>query len=267
LGFVVIAGADKGIDFRHQASGLLPPQFEDDWLRIDQNVIQTGVAPFSILRQRAVNQALQGFRAIGEDLAQIGRRQQRQPRLADTPDAGEGDQAVNRQQLLNLRDLVFAADKAGQRQRQVMGRRFWQRSRREIDRPIPFLVAGGPWGGGRPVARLGPKLLEERRRLRIRLGVDLPVQPQPQLLGFDYWVYPEFTMRYSDRRFYHNSFSLDSTTGWSWDHETQEARSYLTTRGARPFFLYFNIEPQHMPLADCPENYRRMYSREQVTIR
>jgi arylsulfatase A-like enzyme len=56
--------------------------------------------------------------------------------------------------------------------------------------------------------------------------------------------------------------------GFSVDFETRRVAEYLHQQhGDLPFFLYYNISPPHMPLADAPEKYLAMYSPGEVPLR
>jgi len=60
-------------------------------------------------------------RAVGELGLRLGRGAQRQTGLAHAPGPGQRDQAVGRQQLAHLCQVVLPADQAGQLRRQVAG--------------------------------------------------------------------------------------------------------------------------------------------------
>jgi arylsulfatase A-like enzyme len=95
------------------------------------------------------------------------------------------------------------------------------------------------------------------------------MQPSPGDVGFDHYVYPTFSHKHRGRTYFDNSDRPFEVDGWTWDFDTNLTRSYLANRdGAeKPFFLYFNIEPPHMPLADAPEHYTQMYDPTQISLR
>lgn len=98
------------------------------------------------------------------------------------------------------------------------------------------------------------------------------MQPSPRDVGFDYYVYPTFSHRHRGRTYFDNSDRPFEVDGWTWDFDMNLVRSYLANRGetgggGKPFFLYYNIEPPHMPLADAPEKYTEMYDPKQITLR
>ena len=60
-----------------------------------------------------------------------------------------------------------------------------------------------------------------------------------------------------------------SPPGYSVDYELARVQQLIRDQpnAAQPLFLYYNISPPHMPLADAPEKYTRMYSRDDVVVR
>ncbi len=93
------------------------------------------------------------------------------------------------------------------------------------------------------------------------------VQPSPPQVGFDYSLYPRVHHRHTEQIFIENTGEGELVEGFSIDHEARAVRDYLDTVGNRPFFLYYNISPPHMPVDDAPEQYLHMYSPDQVPIR
>ncbi|HUW31966.1 MAG TPA: sulfatase-like hydrolase/transferase [Planctomycetota bacterium] len=93
------------------------------------------------------------------------------------------------------------------------------------------------------------------------------VQPGPDLCGVDHFVVPLVNNKYFGQSYYVNSMVPSPTDGWSWDFEMNNARAWITNHRDRPFFLYFNIDPPHMPLGEAPEKYTAMYSPADVPLR
>ena len=93
------------------------------------------------------------------------------------------------------------------------------------------------------------------------------VQPTPDLCGVDHFVMPMVSNKYSGQTYYCNSRNPFVTDGWSWDFEMNSARAWIASHRDRPFFLYFNIDPPHMPLGDAPEKYTTMYRPQDVLLR
>jgi arylsulfatase A-like enzyme len=72
-----------------------------------------------------------------------------------------------------------------------------------------------------------------------------------------------------------NRLAINSTSstnvyfheGYGPFHETEKAVEFIKQNRHRPFFLYFSPHPPHMPLADLPAKYRKMYEPEKLPIR
>ena len=95
------------------------------------------------------------------------------------------------------------------------------------------------------------------------------VQPAPPRVGFDYSLYPRVHHRHSGQTFVENTGPGELIEGFSVDYEAQAVGDYLESVAGdgKPFFLYYNISPPHMPLDDAPEEYLHMYSPEQMPVR
>jgi len=103
------------------------------------------------------------------------------------------------------------------------------------------------------------------------------VQPSPPRVGFDHSLYPRVHHRHTGQvfvegdppdRWLDDGSEGDVIEGFSVDHEATAVRDFLDrTDTDRPFFLYYNISPPHMPLDDAPEEYLRMYSPDEIPIR
>jgi arylsulfatase A-like enzyme len=83
---------------------------------------------------------------------------------------------------------------------------------------------------------------------------------RPDSVGFEHWVYPTFQHRHRGRRYFDaarpDGYEVE---GWTWDYDFRRLQRFLDGGDERPFFVYYNIEPPHMPLDDAPDRYRRMY--------
>jgi choline-sulfatase len=64
-----------------------------------------------------------------------------------------------------------------------------------------------------------------------------------------------------------NGGEIEARIGFQEDHLIVRAREFLRQNQGRPFFLYYNILPPHMPLFDIPFQYNRMYDRNAVPMR
>jgi len=93
------------------------------------------------------------------------------------------------------------------------------------------------------------------------------VHPAPDLLGFDYKVYPRVNHRHTDQIFVDQLPPGERVEGFSVDYEAQKVAAYLAERGDDPFFLFCSISPPHMPVADMPEKYLTMYDPADVPLR
>lgn len=97
------------------------------------------------------------------------------------------------------------------------------------------------------------------------------MQPSPGQVGFDHYVYPATHHRHRDRVYYESSKSGSFVVeDWTWDYDMKRLQQFIAQRDEQadePYFLYFNIEPPHMPLVDAPELYTNKYDKEEVPLR
>ena len=93
------------------------------------------------------------------------------------------------------------------------------------------------------------------------------VEPAPHLVGFDRAVYPRVHHRYTGQTFVENSGEGEVVDGYSVEYEAERVAEYLRTPRDRPFFLFYNISPPHMPVSDAPAKYFTMYSPDEVPLR
>lgn len=95
------------------------------------------------------------------------------------------------------------------------------------------------------------------------------IEAWPDELGFDHYVIPAMQHAHTAQWFCEDGGEVFSPQGYSIDYEIGRVQSLLAERAKTrdPFFLYYNISPPHMPLADAPESYREMYAREDVVVR
>ncbi len=93
------------------------------------------------------------------------------------------------------------------------------------------------------------------------------IHPSPGTVGFDYWLYPRVHHRHTGQSFMETGRPEREAEGFSADFESARLREYLQQRGERPFLLFYSISPPHMPLADAPERYLRMYSPNEAVLR
>jgi len=93
------------------------------------------------------------------------------------------------------------------------------------------------------------------------------IHPAPDLLGFDYKVYPRVNHRHSKQVFVDQLPPGEVVDDWSVHYEADKVREYLAGRREKPFFLFYSISPPHMPVADMPAKYLNMYSPDEVPLR
>ena len=93
------------------------------------------------------------------------------------------------------------------------------------------------------------------------------IHPDPGIVGFDYALYPNHQHRHTKQTFFENSGPGFTVDGFSPDFEIEQVKRYIREHRNSPFFLFYNISPPHMPLADAPEKYKEMYSPDEVALR
>ena len=95
------------------------------------------------------------------------------------------------------------------------------------------------------------------------------VEAWPDAVGFDHYLIPAHQHTHSAQWFCEDGGPVFSPPGYSVDYEADRVEQFLANRAEadEPFFLYYNVSPPHMPLADAPEKYTRMYGRDDVTVR
>jgi len=91
----------------------------------------------------------------------------------------------------------------------------------------------------------------------------------PDAIGFDRYVIPAHHHANTAQWFIKDGGQVYSPSGFGLDHELDEVESWLGERGedGRPFFLYHNLSPPHMPLLDAPQRYLTMYAEDDVVVR
>ncbi len=95
------------------------------------------------------------------------------------------------------------------------------------------------------------------------------IDPAPDLVGFDHWVSPVSIG--SQGRFMEDGDYIGRKLGFAQDYELQRFGEFCDSRSressAKPFFCFHNLYSPHMPLADMPLVYHRMYDREEIPLR
>ncbi len=93
------------------------------------------------------------------------------------------------------------------------------------------------------------------------------VHPAPHLVGFDSALFPRVHHRHTGQTFIENTGLGEVVEGFSVDFEAERVGAFLKAKHERPFFMFYNISPPHMPLADAPEKYLNMYGPDEVPLR
>jgi arylsulfatase A-like enzyme len=137
---------------------------------------------------------------------------------------------------------------------------------------VPFYLAGFPqWPTGRRVHLPDPtlpELLGDAGYHTAAIG-KWHIEAWPDAVGFDHYIIPAHHHAHSAQWFCEDGGPLFSPPGYSVDYESQRVEEYLNQRAGAddPFFLYYNISPPHMPIADAPARYKTMYGRDDVISR
>ncbi|UVI33284.1 sulfatase family protein [Paenibacillus spongiae] len=117
---------------------------------------------------------------------------------------------------------------------------------------------------------LGPTLPEELNKLGYRTALigKWHIDPAPETIGFEESLYPYVHHRHTGQTFIRGAEAAEETVAaFSVEFEADQVERFLAKPHDRPFFLYYNISPPHMPLDDAPEDYKSMYSPESVPLR
>ena len=93
------------------------------------------------------------------------------------------------------------------------------------------------------------------------------VDAWPHEVGFDDYRIPRNHHAHTAQPFTHNGGPEYCPAGFSVEHEADAVCDFLANPGERPWFLYYNISPPHMPLADMPQKYLEMFDPADVARR
>ena len=120
----------------------------------------------------------------------------------------------------------------------------------------------------RMLAQTWPELFREAGYTTNLIG-KWHIDPVPDLVGFDHWVSP--TSIGSQGRFMEDGQDIGRQLGFAQDYELNRFGEFCDERaseeGRAPFFCYYNIYSPHMPLAEMPLYYHRLYDRNDVPVR
>ncbi|MEM1011328.1 MAG: sulfatase-like hydrolase/transferase [Planctomycetota bacterium] len=90
------------------------------------------------------------------------------------------------------------------------------------------------------------------------------VDAWPHDLGFDRYLIPRNHHAHSAQPFCEDGGPELMPDGFSPDFEADRVCSFLAETHEKPWFLYYNLSPPHMPLADMPERYLTMFDAASV---
>jgi arylsulfatase A-like enzyme len=94
--------------------------------------------------------------------------------------------------------------------------------------------------------------------------------PPERRHGFKYWRAMECTHDYNRSYYYADSPVASRWKGYDADAQTKDAEKFIREqagRGGKPFFLMLSWGPPHEPYETAPEQYRKMYSADRLTLR
>lgn len=95
------------------------------------------------------------------------------------------------------------------------------------------------------------------------------VHPHPQLVGFDYALYPLIPHRYHGQTYFENRGAGFAVSEFGPEFEMSRVRRYIHEHQDRPFFLFYNISLPHMPIGkgNIPDRYSSHYHRDEMPVR
>ncbi|MFC4802196.1 sulfatase [Neobacillus sp. GCM10023253] len=99
-------------------------------------------------------------------------------------------------------------------------------------------------------------------------GWDAYTPPGPKRHGFQYWYSYGAWDEHLAPHYWQDSPEKIKVNQWSVEHETDQTLKYLQHRDKeQPFALFLSWNPPHSPFDQVPEKYRKLYDREQITLR
>ena len=92
--------------------------------------------------------------------------------------------------------------------------------------------------------------------------------PPERRQGFDFWRVQECTHRYNESYYYGDGPVPLKWDGYDAIAQTREAQRYIRDYDSDdPFLLFLSWGPPHNPYETAPEEYRRLYDPETITLR
>jgi len=95
------------------------------------------------------------------------------------------------------------------------------------------------------------------------------VHSRPGDIGFQSSLIPRNYHCHTDQYYMKDGGPEFRVDGYSVDWEAQRVGTFLNEARSElePFFLYYNISPPHMPIADAPEKYLGMFFPDEIPLR
>lgn len=91
--------------------------------------------------------------------------------------------------------------------------------------------------------------------------------PKDRRQGFDYWKAREVTHDYNNSFYFDENDVRHDWSGYDVFPQTDSAISFIDKNKAKPFLLVLAWGPPHDPYATAPEEYRKLYQPEKLTLR
>jgi arylsulfatase A-like enzyme len=91
--------------------------------------------------------------------------------------------------------------------------------------------------------------------------------PKGRRQGFDYWKAREVTHNYNNSFYFDENDVKHTWEGYDVFPQTDSAAAFIRNNKSRPFLLFLSWGPPHDPYMTAPENYRKLYNPEQLTLR
>ena len=94
------------------------------------------------------------------------------------------------------------------------------------------------------------------------------IRPSPDLLGFHNSILPLNNHRHSGQYYSFDGERYEKQDDFGPEFEIRQVEKFLgNQKGDQPFFLYYNVMPPHMPLADMPDEFLSLYRPDEINLR